>query len=97
MDVDGLDDGLEDTSAQLGMSGETDDHEGSCRAEVVDGLLVSSRSCSGDDSSVSTETVSSGDDILDEVLGLLEVDPLLGSQGHDELSLLFSGVCANSA
>ena len=92
MDVDRLDNGLEDTSAELGMSRETDDHESSSRAEVVNGLLVSSRGGSGDDSSVSTETVSSGDDILDEVLGLLEVDPLLSTERQDEVFLLGTSV-----
>ena len=31
-------------------------------------------------------------DVRDEVLGLLEVDPLLGTQFHAELTLLLAGV-----
>ena len=68
VDVDALDDGLEDTSTELGVSWEADDHEGSSRAEVVDGLLVSGGGGSGDDGGVWAKTVSSGDDVLDEVL-----------------------------
>lgn len=92
VDVDALDDSLEDTSTELGMSWETDDHEGSSRAKVVDSLLVSGGGGGGDNGGVWAETVGGGDDVLDKVLGLLEVDPLLSTKREDEVPLLSTGI-----
>lgn len=69
------------------MTWETDHHQGSSGAEVVDGLLVSSRGGSGNNGGVGTFAIGSGLDVSDKVLGFLEVDPLLSTELQDEVAL----------
>ena len=91
-DADALHDGEEDVRAQVRLRGEADDHERATVAEVVDGLRVGRTRRRGDNRSVCTEAVGRGADVSNEVLRLLEVDPLLGAELHDELLLLRTGI-----
>ena len=92
-DADALDDREEDVRAQVRLRGEADDHERAAHAQVVDRLRVRGAGGRGDDGGVRAEAVGGGDDVLDEVLGLAEVDPLLGAEARDELLLFSAGVC----
>ena len=93
-DADALDDREEDIRAQVRLRGQADDHERAAHAQVVDRLRVRRAGGRGDDGGVRAEAVGGGDDVLDEVLGLAEVDPLLGAEARDELLLFSAGVCA---
>ena len=93
-DADALHDGEEDVRAQVRLRGQADDHERAAHAQVVDRLRVRGARSSGDDRGVRAQAVGRGDDVLDEVLGLAEVDPLLGAEARDELLLFSAGVCA---
>ena len=92
-DGDALDDGEEDVGVERRARGETDDHDGAAGAEVVDGLLVRSARRGGDDGGVWAEAVGRGLDVLDEILGLAEVDPLFCAELQDEVALVRAGVC----
>ena len=93
MDGDALCDSEEDVTAELALCRQTDNHHGSSRSEVVDSLLVGSRASSGDDSGVGSCTTSGLADILHQVLGFPEVNPLLSTQLRAGFFLVVAGVC----
>jgi hypothetical protein len=73
-------------------SGQADSHEGSTRAEVVNGLSITRGACGGDNGGVSTESAGDAFDVRNKVLSLLEVNPSLGTEAENELLLIFPGV-----
>ena len=92
VDGDALCDSEEDVTAELALCRQIDNHHGSSGSEVVDSLLVSSRAGSGDDSGVGSCTTSGLTDILHQVLGFPEVDPLLSTKTENEVTLLGAGI-----
>lgn len=79
-DVDALRHSEEDIGAELAVSGETNNHDGSAVTHVVDCLLVSEAGRSGDDGGMGAQTVGGGLDVGNDVLGRLEVDPSLSTE-----------------
>lgn len=82
----------EDARVERCLSGETNGHERSASAEVVNRLLVGSPCCSCDYGRMGTETAGDGLDFGDDVLALLEVDPRLRAEFEAELLLLSTSV-----
>jgi hypothetical protein len=63
------------------------------RSKVFESLLVGACTSGGDQSSVRTETIWNGSlDSLDDILLLLEVDPLLGTKLPHKLFLLITSI-----
>jgi hypothetical protein len=91
-DVDALRDGEEDVAVQGRTSRETDDHEVTTWAEVVDGLFVCGAGRGGDDGGVGAESVCGVLNVLDEVLALLEVNPFFCAELEAEITLLGAGI-----
>lgn len=91
-DVDGLDDSEEDVGSEFAVSWQADHHEGSSRAEVVNGLLVGGRVGSSDNGNIGAVTASGSLDGGNEVLGLPEVNPSLSTELHGEVALLSTGI-----
>lgn len=96
-DGNALEDCEEDGSFELSSSGQADRHEGSTGAEVIDGLSVTWGGGGSDDCGVSTKSTGDALDVCNEVLGLFEVDPSLGTKTENELLLLFAGIDSDDA
>lgn len=74
------------------MCGKSDDHEVPTVTKVVHGLRVRGAGGCGDNGGVRALPARRVADVLHEVLRLLEVNPLLRAELHDELPLLLAGV-----
>lgn len=94
----GEEDSPEDRDPDVGVGWETNGNTDSVRSEVLESLLVSGGTSSGDHSGVRTQSIGSSSlDGLDNVLFRLEIDPLLGTELLHELFLLGSGVNSDYA
>lgn len=91
-DVDALGDSKEDVGIERSASGQTNSHEGASWPEVVNRLLVRCTRRSSDDGGMRSKTVCGILDILDEILGLLEVDPFLRTELETKITLLGTSI-----
>ena len=89
----GQEDSPEDWNLDVGVRWEADSDTGTVRSEVLESLLVGAASRGSDDGAMWTKSVRCGSlDGLDNVLFILEVDPLFSAEFLHKLFLLGASI-----